>query len=561
LIQIAIENAGAESGYLILTTDGRLQVEAFGTLGGHNVAVRQSIPIEQAQDLASAIVNYVARTQEAVVLGDAAVTGMFAADPNIQTRRPKSVLCVPILHSGKLTGVLYLENNLATDAFTPERLEVLALLASQIAISIENARLYANLELQTERIRAANISLQREVAERKRLETQLLQAQKMEAIGRLAGGIAHDFNNLLTAILGYADLMLTDLAAAAPLRQEIQAIQLAGERAAALTRQLLAFSRQQVLQPELLDLNTIVVILSQLLRRLIGEDIELITLLGPDLGWVKADPGQIEQVVLNLAINARDAMPHGGTVTIETANVELDANYARQHVGVKAGSYVLLAISDTGLGMDAETQSRIFEPFFTTKELGKGTGLGLAMVHGIVYQSGGHIGVYSEVGHGTTFKIYLPRAEERETVARPQPARARAPTGSETILLVEDDPSVRELAHTLLRRYGYAVLEAANGAAALELAQHYLGPIDLVITDVVMPGGLSGPQLVQQLVAQRPRLKVLYMSGYTDNAIVHHGVLDSDLAFLQKPFTPEVLARKVREVLDRAVPGESASAT
>jgi PAS domain S-box-containing protein len=399
------------------------------------------------------------------------------------------------------------------------------------------------------------VGLGRDISERKRLEAQLLQAQKMEAIGRLAGGVAHDFNNVLTAILGYAELVLDELDAATPLHQEIEAIQNAGKRAAALTRQLLAFSRQQVLQPTLLNLNALVANLSQMLRRLISEDIELITIPGPDLGNLKVDPSQLEQVVVNLVVNARDAMPEGGTLTIETANVELDADYAHQHVGVKAGPYIMLAISDTGQGMDAPTQARIFEPFFTTKEAGKGTGLGLATVHGIVNQSGGHIWVYSEVGHGTTFKIYLPQAAEREIRAQVQPSSARAPQGSETILLVEDDALVRQLVQEVLRKYGYIVLEVSTGKEALKMAQTYRAPIDLLITDVILPGGIRGTQVARQLLAQRLHLKVLYMSGYTDNAIVQHGVLGAGVAFLQKPFTPETLARKVREVLDTPASG------
>ncbi len=556
LIEIVIQNAGAERGYLLLSTDGTLQVEAWGSIENHEVVVWHSILLEKDQQPAPAIVNYVARTHEAVVLGDASIAGRFTTDPIVQARCPRSVLCVPILHTSRLIGVLYLENNLITDAFTPQRLEVLTLLASQIAISIENARLYANLAQQTDQIRAANVSLQHEVAERKRLEAQLVQAQKMEAIGRLAGGIAHDFNNLLTAILGYSDMILTELDADAPLRQEVKAIEMAGERAADLTRQLLAFSRQQVLQPDLLDLNTIVVRLSSMLRRLIGEDIEFITLLGQNLGLVLADPSQIEQVVLNLAINARDAMPKGGKLTITTAWIDLDANDVLQHVGLTIGRYVLLAISDTGHGMDRETQRRIFEPFFTTKAVGKGTGLGLAMVHGIVHQTGGHIGFSSEVGQGSTFTIYLPQAAEREITARPQKARVATPHGTETVLLVEDDAGVRALVGTILRKYGYTVLEATNGMAAQELVQRYSGPLDLLITDVIMPGGLSGVRLAEYVVEQRPQVNILYMSGYTDDAITQYGVLASGRAFLQKPFTPETLAHKVREVLDTMGGGE-----
>lgn len=394
------------------------------------------------------------------------------------------------------------------------------------------------------------LGVTRDISERKRLEEQLRQAQKMEAVGLLAGGIAHDFNNLLTAILGYSNLLLADLSEDSPLRSDIVGIKRASERAATLTRQLLAFSRQQVLKPELLNLNNIVANMGEMLHRLIGEDIELVTLHGAESAWVKADPSQIEQVIINLVVNARDAMPQGGKLIIETNQVELDETYTRSHIGVKPGRYVLLAISDTGQGMDTETQARIFDPFFTTKEQGKGTGLGLATVHGIVNQSGGHIWVYSEPGQGTTFRVYLPQAEGNGIATKPAEAITHSPHGSETVLLVEDNKEVRNLTRRVLLEHSYTVLEAPNGVKALQLAQTYSGLIHLLITDVVMPGGLSGPQLAQQLTSHRPELKVLYVSGYTDNAIVHHGVLDSGLAFLQKPFTPHILARKVREVLD-----------
>jgi predicted ATPase/signal transduction histidine kinase/tRNA A-37 threonylcarbamoyl transferase component Bud32/ActR/RegA family two-component response regulator len=559
LIQIALQSAGAERGYLALPIDGSLRIEAQGTIEMQDSSVRQSLPLEEAPQPAPAIIQYVARTHEAVVLGDAAEERMFTANLDVQAHRPKSVLCVPILHTSNLTGVLYLENNLVADAFPPDRLEVLTLLASQMAISIENARLYANLEMQTDQVKAANLSLQHEVAERKRLESELLQAQKIESIGRLAGGIAHDFNNLLTAILGYTSLILDELDDTAPIRQEVQAIERAGERAASLTHQLLAFSRQQVLQPQVLELNTLVADLSVMLRRLIGEDIALITLLGSDVGLVQADPSQLEQVVLNLALNARDAMPDGGTLRIETASVDLDDGETHQHVGVKPGRYVRLAISDTGHGIDAESQSRIFEPFFTTKDVGKGTGLGLAMVHGIVHQSGGHISVSSQVGHGSTFTIYLPHVSGHEIIPQPRTSGAAAPIGSETILLVEDDAGVRELVGRMVRTYGYTVLEAPDGIAAQKVAQQHAGSIDLVITDVIMPGGLSGVGLVEAIANQRPQIKVLYMSGYTDDMIAHHGVLESGQGFLQKPFTPEMLMRKVDEILKRTAPEEDAS--
>lgn len=394
------------------------------------------------------------------------------------------------------------------------------------------------------------LGVTRDISERKRLEEQLRQAQKMEAVGLLAGGIAHDFNNLLTAILGYSNLLLADLSEDSPLRSDIVGIKKAGERAATLTRQLLAFSRQQVLKPELLNLNSVVANMGEMLYRLIGEDIELVTLHETELAWIKADPNQIEQVIVNLVVNARDAMPQGGKLIIETAHIELDEAYARSHMGVKPGHYVLLTISDTGQGMDTETQTRIFDPFFTTKEQGKGTGLGLATVHGIVSQSGGHIWVYSEPGQGTTFRIYLPQAQGNDITIKSAENITRPPHGSETVLLVEDNREVRNLIRRILLEHGYTVLEASDGVEALQLAQTCSDLIHLLITDVVMPGGLSGLQLAQQLTSYRPELKVLYVSGYND-AIVHHGVFTSGpTAFLQKPFTPHILARKVREVLD-----------
>jgi two-component system, cell cycle sensor histidine kinase and response regulator CckA len=384
----------------------------------------------------------------------------------------------------------------------------------------------------------------------KQLELQLTQAQKMEAIGRLAGGIAHDFNNILTIILSNCAFMLDEIGPDQPMRQDVEQIQGAAARAAELTQQLLTFSRQQILQPHMLNLNNVVAGMEKLLRPLIGEHIELLTRLQPELDWVNADPGRIEQVVMNLAINARDAMPNGGTLIVETANVVLGEAYAREHVDVRAGPYVMLALSDTGSGMDVATRARIFEPFFTTKAQGKGTGLGLATVHGIINQSGGHIWVYSEPGHGTTFKVYLPRAAG--VVEGPHPAQAPAalPHGSATILLVEDEQVVRELAGRILRRHGYRIFEAADGQTALHIAGDQSTSIDLLLTDVVMPGGFNGRQLAEELISRRQGLKVLYMSGYTDDAITHYGVLDAAMAYLQKPFTPEALIRKVQEVLE-----------
>ncbi|MBI4563749.1 MAG: PAS domain S-box protein [Planctomycetes bacterium] len=388
-----------------------------------------------------------------------------------------------------------------------------------------------------------------DITDRVTLENQLRQAQQMEVIGRLAGGVAHDFNNLLTPILGYTSLLLERLDPNDPLREEIEEIRKAGQRAAGLTQQILAFSRRQVLQPKVLDLNGLISDAAKLLRRLIGEDIHLVLTLAPELGRVKVDPPQMEQVIMNVVINARDAMPRGGRITIETANVTLDEEYAKSHAEVAPGPYVMIAISDTGTGMDRETLVHLFEPFFTTKERGKGTGLGLATVHGIVKQSGGHIWVYSEMGRGSTFKIYLPRVEEQLSLAPPSPVQRPSYQGSETILIVEDDDSLRKLASTILRSKGYTVFDADRGEDALIQAKSYMGPIHLLLVDVIMPG-MSGREVAQHVKASRPLLKVLYMSGYTEAAIGHHGVLDEGMAFIEKPFTPEGLVRKVRHVLD-----------
>jgi len=370
----------------------------------------------------------------------------------------------------------------------------------------------------------------------------------MEAVGRLAGGIAHDFNNLLTVIKGYSELMLDELGSADPLRAEVDEIKKAADRAATLTRQLLAFSRQQVLAPKVIDLNTVVSNMDKLLHRLLGEDIDLFTVLEHGLGRVKADPGQIEQVIMNLAVNARDTMTQGGKLTVETTNVDLDENYARDHVSVKPGRYVMLAVTDTGVGMTEKVKSRIFEPFFTTKEVGKGTGLGLSTVYGIIKQSGGYIWVYSEVGIGSTFKVYLPCVEapiELPSLNGFQPARR----GYETVLLVEDEDGVRALMRQVLHKHGYNVLESRHGGEALLTCERHQGKIDLLLTDVVLEQ-MSGRDLAERLLKVRPEMKVLYVSGYADDAIVHHGVLNAGMAFLQKPFTTEALARKIRYVLD-----------
>jgi two-component system cell cycle sensor histidine kinase/response regulator CckA len=388
-----------------------------------------------------------------------------------------------------------------------------------------------------------------DITEHRQLEEQFRQAQKMEAVGRLAGGVAHDFNNLLTAITGYSDLLLLDLDPQDVLRQDVAEIKRAALAAADLTRQLLAFSRRQVLAPRVINLNAVISGAQKLLGRLIGEDVKVETSLDSALASVRADPGQLEQVIMNLAVNARDAMPNGGLLTIETANVMVDAEFAPERPGPASGPHVVMAVSDTGIGMDEETKARIFEPFFTTKEVGKGTGLGLATVYGIVKQSDGFIWVYSEPGTGSTFKIYLPRvdepAESLESAERP----ARSLHGTETIMVAEDTAAVRAVLRDVLERHGYTVVEAASGREALQLAGRRSGGIDLLVTDVVMPE-LSGRDLVRELRAAKPDLKVLYMSGYTDDAVLRQGMLEPGAEFIQKPFRPDDLARRIRDLLD-----------
>jgi two-component system cell cycle sensor histidine kinase/response regulator CckA len=390
-------------------------------------------------------------------------------------------------------------------------------------------------------------------AEHEKLEEQLRAAQKMEAIGSLAGGIAHDFNNLLSVILNYAGFALDHVREGDPLRDDLLEVKKAGERAAVLTRQLLAFGRKQVLQPVPLDLNLVLADTEKMLRRIVGEDIDFIRVETPDLGLIMVDPGQLEQVIMNLVVNARDSMPDGGKLTVETSNVEIDGEYTARHVAVAPGPYVLLAVTDTGCGMDEQTKARLFEPFFTTKAKGKGTGLGLSTVYGIVKQSGGNIWVYSELGRGTTFKVYLPRdlSATAATVIRP-PKVPRRTTGTETILLVEDEEALRKAARRALDAAGYTVLTAADGVEALQTSAQHGGDIHLLLTDVIMPR-MNGRMLAQELSKSRPATKVLYMSGYTDDAIVHHGVLDAGAQFLAKPFTAADLKAKVREVLDGGI--------
>jgi two-component system cell cycle sensor histidine kinase/response regulator CckA len=388
-----------------------------------------------------------------------------------------------------------------------------------------------------------------EITERKRLEEQLLQSQKMEAVGQLAGGVAHDFNNILTAIVGYADLLATEFAPDDRRLEDLEEIRKSARRAAALTRQLLAFSRKQVLEPRVIDFNEIVQNMDKMLRSLISESIRLETHYAADLASARADPNQLEQVIMNLAINARDAMPEGGTLTIETGNATLDEDYAMRHLSVMPGEYVMLAVSDTGCGMDEETKGRIFEPFFTTKEKGKGTGLGLSTVYGIVKQHGGNIWLYSEPGKGSTFKVYLPVVQEEAETAVKSAAPAAVMGGGETVLVVEDDDQLRRLAHRALAAQGYAVLEAERGSTAIDIARRHPGRIDLLLTDMVMPD-TNGRKLADHLRSSRPGLRVLFMSGYPDGAMAHRGMLEQGVAYVAKPFTTEAITRKVREILD-----------
>jgi signal transduction histidine kinase/CheY-like chemotaxis protein len=504
-----------------------------GTLeGGTEMPVRRRLKIGES------LAGQVAATGRPLLLRDPASHPSMLPEHAQAMRRLgyHGMLTVPARVGDRVVGVLSFLTR-REEGFSTEDLAIATAFASHAAVALENSRLLHESR--------------RAYDELAQTQGQLEQAQKMDAIGRLAGGVAHDFNNLLTVILGRTDILLTQIKAEDPLRRGIALIQRTAGRAAELTKQLLAFSRKQVLEAVVLDLGVVTTDMKEMLARLIGEDIALVTNLAATLGHVKADRGQIEQVVMNLAINARDAMPQGGQLVVETANADLDDEYVRRNVGSRPGPHVMLAVSDSGVGIPRELQRHIFEPFFTTKEQGKGTGLGLATVYGIVKQSGGYIEVDSEPGRGTTFRIYLPRVDSASPAAERSP-RAAAPTGgTETSLLVEDEDGVRELARDILRSSGYTVLEGRNGAEGLLLGERHQGALDLLLTDVVMPR-MSGRELAERMVSLRPELSVLYMSGYTDDAVIRHGVLGSDTAFLQKPFTPAALVQRVRETLDQA---------
>jgi two-component system, cell cycle sensor histidine kinase and response regulator CckA len=513
----------------------RIREEDDLVLAGAYGDAREAMPTPRLK-IGESLSGTVAATGEPLIVSDPACDLRMTPAHREAYRRGgyKAFLGVPLSLGPQVLGVLSVRTR-RERGFSLEDLALAMAFAAQAAIALENSRLYQ--------------ATQRAYEELSETQEQLTQARKMEAVGRLAGGIAHDFNNLLTVMLGRSQLLLRRLGAQDPVRADIELMEQTADRAAELTRQLLAFSRKQVLQPAVLDLSAVVANLAEMLRRLVGEDIALVTALDPALGRVKADPGQIEQIVMNLAANARDAMSKGGRLTLETANAELDAAYARHHVDVRPGPHVMLAVSDTGVGMTPETQAHIFEPFFTTKGPGHGTGLGLATVYGIVKQSDGHVWVYSEPGRGTTFKIYLPRVEEAVDPSAARPGLPEPAQGHETILLVEDERAVRDLARDVLRAHGYTILEAQHGREALLISEQHAGPIHLLLTDVVMPE-MSGRELANRLAPLRPTMPVIYMSGYTDTAVVHHGVLDPGTTFLQKPFTPDALARKIRQVLD-----------
>ncbi len=496
--------------------------------------------------LAGSVTEEVIRTKRGLVINADSKQDAVSRFPTLSTDIEaglRSMISVPLIAKDSVVGVLHLRST-KPNAYTERDLALAERVAFQIAGAVANAQLHAALE--------------REAQERAMLQEQLLQSQKMEAIGRLAGGIAHDFNNLLTPIIGFADVAMRTLASDSRVRGHIQHIHEAASRASHLVRQLLTFSRRQVVERKVMDLSHMVMEMDGILRRIIGEDVELITRPKPQLWLVKQDPGQMEQVLINMAVNARDAMPGGGRLIIELDNVTIDENHVvslpnlsgSRHPDLKPGDYVVLAVRDNGTGMDENTRAHIFEPFFTTKGVGKGTGLGLATCYGIVTQNGGAIAVESQPGQGSTFSIYLPRVEGVAETTAPEGGNYPMLNGTETILLVEDELSVREIAAYVLREQGYKVLEAASGKEALRAVEDSGGgDIDLLLTDVVMPG-MSGAELASQFSEICPGRSVIFTSGYATEAIVQHGIKKDGLVFIQKPFTPEILTHKVREVLD-----------
>ncbi|HVI00477.1 MAG TPA: AAA family ATPase [Enhygromyxa sp.] len=581
MMRIILLNAGANRGFLILEAEDDFRIEAAASSEVDAVELHRKLPLSDA-DLAVNIVRHVLRSGDNVVLEDAHRSGPFTADPHVARRRLKSVLCTPIRHKDELVGVLYLENEHATAAFTEARTEVLQILLSQAAISLENARYYNELKTLNDELRAradelaeSKARLEAEITERERgqaerlqLEAQLRQSQKMEAIGQLAGGVAHDFNNLLTTIIGSTDVLGTRMrldgraapearSAAGPNfgAEEVRVIREAAERGASLTRQLLAFSRRQVLQPELVDLNSLVERSGSILERLLGAEYQLRIRLGGSLGPVRVDPGQLEQVILNLVINARDAMKPGGKVWLSTRAETLTEPRPAQPQAIKPGDWIVLAVRDTGSGMDRRTMAHIFEPFFTTKGVGEGTGLGLSTVLGIVQQSDGYITVDSLVGVGTTFEIWLPRMSEHAREPSPPPAKDDPEpvleTGGETVLIVEDEAPVRRTVEQILLLHGYKVLTAEDGEACLELCQGYEGKIDLVLTDFVMPR-LGGLDLAAKLRVLQPATKILFMSGFTDGQLDQGKVAAlGGIELIEKPFRAAALLERIRELLDR----------
>lgn len=662
-IQIVMENAGAEKGVLIIEQKGRMNILCRAHKGAGAEFISNGPFYRESTDVPHLVVDTVINLRKPVVLSDAQHDPEFSIDPYITGKRVLSVLCMPVIHQATLVGALYLENSLTADVFSKDQLQMLSVLVSQGAISIEIAKLYASLEEKVQELNLAHNALSdsrnwlvrilnalpepvfvkdsehrwvllndafyafmgysqkemigksdydfypkdeadifwekdeevfrsgkdnineepftdaqgklhtiitkktlyidergeryivgiiRDITERVNLEAKLRQTAKMESVGRLAGGVAHDFNNMLSVIIGHTDLALEEVDRSSPLYDVLSEIKKAGERSADLTRQLLAFARKQTVAPKVLDINKTVVGMMSMLKRLIGEDIDLAWVPGSDVWHVNVDPTQIDQLLANLCVNARDAINDVGKITIETANLVFDDSFCEDHPGIKAGEYVLMAVSDNGCGMSAETQANIFEPFYTTKGEGKGTGLGLATVYGIVRQNSGFINVYSEPGEGTTFKIYLPRYLSDQEKEQDKPEEQPIEEGHETVLLVEDEPAILKMTDYMLKKMGYRVVTAGTPDEALAQVEKYAGEIDLLMTDVVMPE-MNGKDLARKIISMQPKLKSIFMSGYTASVIAHHGVLDEGVNFIQKPFTAKQLSVKIREALDSEI--------